>query len=51
MPRRQSFLSRLARALPVVLAAAPGVIDAIRQAREALRGPRRPDDEPAAPAT
>jgi hypothetical protein len=50
MPKRRSFLSRLARALPVVLAAAPGVIDAIRQAREALRGPQQPDEKPAAPA-
>lgn len=47
MPRRRSFLNRLVRALPVVLAAAPGVIQAVVQVRQALREPRR--EEPAAP--
>lgn len=48
--RRRSFLSRLVRALPVVLAAAPGVIDAVQQARRALRDPTPPPpQEPALP--
>lgn len=47
--KRRSFLKRLIRALPVVLAAAPGVIDAVQEARKALRSPRQPD-EPAARA-
>jgi hypothetical protein len=46
--RRRSLLRRLARALPVVLAAAPGVIDAIQETRRALRNPR-PPEEPTAP--
>jgi hypothetical protein len=45
---RRSFLSRLVRALPVVLAAAPGVIEAVQQARRALRDPA-PRQEPALP--
>ncbi|HYJ81248.1 MAG TPA: hypothetical protein VEW26_00170 [Allosphingosinicella sp.] len=47
--RRRSFLSRLVRALPVVLAAAPGVIDAIQQARRAIREPAAPSPEPTLP--
>ncbi|HYG47596.1 MAG TPA: hypothetical protein VD846_06605 [Allosphingosinicella sp.] len=47
MPRRRSFLNRLARALPVVLAAAPGIIQAVVQVRQALREP--PREEPVAP--
>ena len=49
MPKRRSFLSRLARALPVVLAAAPGVIQAVLQSRQALRESGQPREEPAAP--
>ncbi|HYI38796.1 MAG TPA: hypothetical protein VE053_00585 [Allosphingosinicella sp.] len=45
--RRRSLLSRLVRALPVVLAAAPGVIDAVQQARRALRDPEALPKEPA----
>ncbi|MGA9581920.1 MAG: hypothetical protein WBR13_08140 [Allosphingosinicella sp.] len=48
--RRRSFLSRLIRALPVVLAAAPGVIDAVQQARRALRDSPERDPDPAAPS-
>lgn len=47
--KRKSFLKRLIRALPVVLAAAPGVIDAIQQARRALREPVAPSPDPALP--
>jgi len=47
---RRSLLSRLIRALPVVLAAAPGVIDAIQQARRALREPDAPRDPALPPA-
>lgn len=47
--RRKSLLSRLVRALPVVLAAAPGVIDAVQQARRALRDSPDRSREPAAP--
>lgn len=47
--RRRSFLSRLARALPVVLAAAPGVIEAVQQARRALRDPAPPPQESTLP--
>jgi hypothetical protein len=47
--RRRSFLSRLVRALPVVLAAAPGVIDAVQQARRALREPAAAPQEPSVP--
>jgi hypothetical protein len=43
--KRRSFLKRLVRALPVVLAAAPGVIDAVRQARRALRDDPDPSPE------
>lgn len=46
---RRSLLSRLIRALPVVLAAAPGVIDAVQQARRTLREPAGPAQEPAPP--
>ncbi|HEU0133576.1 MAG TPA: hypothetical protein VFR28_02035 [Allosphingosinicella sp.] len=48
--RRRSLLSRLVRSLPVVLAAAPGVIDAVQQARRALREPAAPPKDEAAPA-
>ena len=48
--RRRSLLSRLVRALPVVLAAAPGVIDAVQQSRRALRESPEPGRDPAAPA-
>jgi hypothetical protein len=47
MSRGRSFLNRLARALPVVLAAAPGIIQAVVQVRQALREP--PREESAAP--
>jgi hypothetical protein len=47
--KRKSFLKRLIRALPVVLAAAPGVIDAIQQSRRALREPPAPPRDPALP--
>ena len=47
--KRRSFLKRLIRALPVVLAAAPGVIDAIQQSRRALREPPAPPRDPALP--
>ena len=47
--KKRSILSRLARALPVVLAAAPGVIDAIQQTRRALREPAAPPRDPALP--
>ena len=47
--KRRSFLKRLVRALPVVLAAAPGVIDAVQQARRALREPAAPPPDPALP--
>jgi uncharacterized protein YbaP (TraB family) len=44
-----SILRRLRRALPVLIAAAPGVIEAVLQVRQALRNPSRPADEPVAP--
>ena len=47
--KKRSLLSRLVRALPVVLAAAPGVIEAVQQARRALRDPEPASQEPAAP--
>ncbi|HYW16586.1 MAG TPA: hypothetical protein VE891_10615 [Allosphingosinicella sp.] len=47
--KRRSFLSRLVRALPVVLAAAPGVIDAVQQARRALRDPDTAPRDPRLP--
>lgn len=47
--KKRSLLSRLVKALPVVLAAAPGVIDAVQQARRALRGSESPAREPGAP--
>jgi hypothetical protein len=37
-----SVLSRLAKTLPAILAAAPGVIDAAKQVQEALRKPKTP---------
>jgi hypothetical protein len=43
MAKRKSLLKRLARALPVVLAAAPGIIQAVVQVRQALREPPRQD--------
>lgn len=48
--RRRSLIRRLLRALPVVLAAAPGVIDAVQQSRRALRESPEPSGEPAAPS-
>jgi hypothetical protein len=48
--RRRSLLKRLVRALPVVLAAAPGVIDAVQQARRALRDSPDREREPTAPS-
>lgn len=48
--KRKSWLSRLIRALPVVLAAAPGVIDAVQQTRRALRESPDRDPDPAAPS-
>ena len=47
--KKRSFLKRLVRALPVVLAAAPGIIDAIQQTRRALREPAVPPSDPALP--
>ncbi|HEX8307695.1 MAG TPA: hypothetical protein VF645_04675 [Allosphingosinicella sp.] len=46
---KRSLLSRLARALPVLLAAAPGVIVAMQQARRTLRDSPDRGREPAAP--
>lgn len=37
-----SIVTRLTRALPAVLAAAPTVLDAVKQVREALRKPKAP---------
>ena len=37
-----SFLRRLTNALPVILAAAPGVLDAVRQVQQALKKPKKP---------
>jgi hypothetical protein len=45
--RRRSLFNRLVRALPVVLAAAPGIIDAVQQTRRALREPGATPREPA----
>lgn len=36
-----SLLKRLTNALPVALAAAPGVIDAVRQVQQALKKPKK----------
>ena len=44
-----SLLKRLQNALPVILAAAPGIIDAVRQIQLALKKPKPPAKEPAAP--
>ncbi|HYE29707.1 MAG TPA: hypothetical protein VEA61_15930 [Allosphingosinicella sp.] len=38
-----SFLRKLSRALPAVLAALPVVVEAIRQVREAARAPQTRD--------
>ena len=38
----KSLLKRVARALPVILAAAPGVLDAVNQVREAIKKPKTP---------
>ncbi len=38
----KSRLKRLTKALPVVLAAAPGVLDAVTQVGEALKKPKKP---------
>ncbi len=48
--KRKSLLSRLLRALPVVLAVAPGVIDAVQQARRALRDSPDRGADPSAPS-
>ena len=40
-----SLLKRVANAVPVILAAAPGVIDAVRQVRQALKKPKKPAEE------
>jgi hypothetical protein len=50
-----SLLKRLTKALPVILAAAPGVVDAVKQVQEALRKPKKAaagaaEPEAAAPA-
>ena len=37
-----SFLKRLTNALPVILAAAPGVVDAAKQVQQALKKPKKP---------
>ena len=37
-----SLLKRLTNALPVLLAAVPGVIDAVNQVRLALKKPKKP---------
>jgi hypothetical protein len=47
--KRKSLLKRLAKALPIMLAAAPGVIDAIQQTRRALREPAAPPRDSALP--
>ena len=39
-----SLLKRVTKALPVVLAAAPGVIDAVKQVKKALKKPKKPAD-------
>jgi hypothetical protein len=47
--RKRSLLSRLAKALPVILAAAPGVIDAVQQVRRAQRDREALPQEPSTP--
>ena len=37
-----SLLKRVKKALPVILAAAPGVIDAVKQVKDALKKPKKP---------
>jgi len=37
-----SLLKRLTNALPVILAAAPAVLEAVNQVRQALRKPKKP---------
>jgi hypothetical protein len=37
-----SLLKRLTNALPVVLAAAPSVLEAVNQVRQALKKPKKP---------
>ncbi|HEX6375729.1 MAG TPA: hypothetical protein VFZ91_08405 [Allosphingosinicella sp.] len=44
-----SLLRSLARALPAVVAAAPGVLDAAIQIQQALRRPKKQEPEPVAP--
>lgn len=36
-----SLLRRLSKALPVILAAAPGVVDAVKQVQGALKKPKK----------
>jgi hypothetical protein len=44
-----SLSKRPTNALPVILAAAPGVIDAVKQVRQALKKPNKPGGAPAGP--
>jgi hypothetical protein len=44
-----SLLKRLTNALPVVLAAAPGVVDAVNQVRKALKKPTAPANPGSSP--
>ena len=37
-----SLLKRVTNALPVILSAAPGVIDAVKQVQQALKKPKKP---------
>ena len=37
-----SLLKRVTKALPAILAAAPGVIDAVKQVQQALKKPKPP---------
>jgi hypothetical protein len=46
-----SLLKRLTNALPVVLAAAPSVIEAVNQVRLALKKPKKPAPAGAGAAT
>ena len=46
-----SLLKRLTSALPVILAAAPPVLDAVKQVRKAIKKPKKPKKPgPAGPA-
>jgi hypothetical protein len=37
-----SLLKRVTNALPVILAATPGVLDAVKQVQQALKKPKKP---------